>query len=441
MKKIFLLVIVLLFGCDQSSLKNNQSRIVESSEATKRVQEIVKTNYNISAELLYESFVVDDSLGQFNYLDTSITGIDFVHNWNPKPRHKDQLNNSFIAAGVAVGDIDNDGLSDVFLSRQSDGGRLYKNLGGFRFEDITIKSGIIPEGMWSTGATFVDINNDGFLDLFVCGFDSPNRLYINRKGRFEESAGEYGLDYKGASVVMSFSDFDLDGDLDAYLLTNRLESTDATAKAKIINDKNRPLQVHPDSRELGYFVRPPGRLPILVNAGQYDYLFRNDNGIFVDVTIESGIGKNPYYGLSSTWWDYNDDGWPDLYVANDYMGPDHLFRNEGIDSSGAVRFVDVVDQALPHTPWFSMGSDYSDINNDGRFDFLATDMAGSNHYRDKVSMGSMSGSDSEAWFLNFPNPPQYMRNTVYLNTGTERFMEVAYLTGLAATDWTWTVKF
>ena len=124
----------------------------------------------------------------------------------------------------------------MFLSRQSDGGRLYKNLGGFRFEDITIKSGIIPEGMWSTGATFVDINNDGFLDLFVCGFDSPNRLYINRKGRFEESAGEYGLDYKGASVVMSFSDFDLDGDLDAYLLTNRLESTAATAKAKIIND-------------------------------------------------------------------------------------------------------------------------------------------------------------------------------------------------------------
>ena len=441
MKKIFLLVIVLLFGCDQSSLKNNQSRIVESSEATKRVQEIVKTNYNISAELLYESFVVDDSLGQFNYLDTSTTGIDFVHNWNPNPRHKDQLNNSFIAAGVAVGDIDNDGLSDVFLSRQSDGGRLYKNLGGFRFEDITIKSGISPEGMWSTGATFVDINNDGFLDLFVCGFDSPNRLYINRKGRFEESAGEYGLDYKGASVVMSFSDFDLDGDLDAYLLTNRLESTAATAKAKIINDKNRPLQVHPDSRELGYFVRPPGRLPILINAGQYDYLFRNDNGIFVDVTIESGIGKNPYYGLSSTWWDYNDDGWPDLYVANDYMGPDHLFRNEGIDSSGAVRFVDVVDQALPHTPWFSMGSDYSDINNDGRFDFLATDMAGSNHYRDKVSMGSMSGPNSDAWFLNFPDPPQYMRNALYLNTGTESFMEVAYLTGLAATDWTWTVKF
>ena len=201
------------------------------------------------------------------------------------------------------------------------------------------------------------------------------------------------------------------------------------------------MRVHPDSRELGYFVRPPGRVPILINAGQYDYLYRNDGGHFVDVTTESGIGKNPYYGLSSTWWDYNDDGWPDLYVANDYMGPDHLFQNLGVDSSGTVRFVDVADQALPYTPWFSMGSDYSDINNDGKMDLMASDMAGSNHYRDKVSMGSMSGPNSDAWFLNFPNPPQYMRNVLYLNTGTERFMEVAYLNGLAATDWTWTVKF
>ena len=123
------------------------------------------------------------------------------------------------------------------------------------------------------------------------------------------------------------------------------------------------------------------------------------------------------------------------------MGPDHLFQNMGTDENGVTQFKDVVKDALPYTPWFSMGSDYSDINNDGKMDMMASDMAGSNHYRDKVSMGSMSGSDSEAWFLNFPNPPQYMRNTVYLNTGTERFMEVAYLTGLAATDWTWTVKF
>ena len=441
MKKTFLLIIVFLAGCEHGFQKKSHSKIDVLPQVAKRVQKIIETNPDVSAELVFKPVTLDDSLGQFNHLDPSITGLDFIHNWNPDPKYEDQLNNSFIAAGVAVGDIDNDGLSDVFLSQQSDGGRLFRNLGGFQFEDITIKSGINPEGMWSTGVTFVDINNDGWLDLFVCGFDSPNRLYINQKGSFRESASEYGLDYKGASVAMSFSDFDRDGDLDAYLLTNRLESVTATAQAKIINDKKRPLQVHPDSKELGYFVRPPGRLPILVNAGQYDYLYRNDNGRFIDVTMESGIGKNPFYGLSSTWWDYNDDGWPDLYVANDYMGPDHLFRNEGLDSSGAVKFVDVIKQALPHTPWFSMGADYSDINNDGRMDFLASDMAGSNHYRDKVSMGSMSGPNSDAWFLNFPDPPQYMRNALYLNTGTERFMEVAYLTGLSATDWTWTVKF
>ena len=441
MKKTFLLIIVFLAGCEHGVQKKSHSKIDVLPQVAKRVQKIIENNPDVSAELVFKPVTLDDSLGQFNHLDPSITGLDFIHNWNPESKYEDQLNNSFIAAGVAVGDIDNDGLSDVFLSQQSDGGRLFRNLGGFQFEDITIKSGINPEGMWSTGVTFVDINNDGWLDLFVCGFDSPNRLYINQKGSFRESANEYGLDYKGASVAMSFSDFDRDGDLDAYLLTNRLESATATAQAKIINDKKRPLQVHPDSKELGYFVRPPGRLPILVNAGQYDYLYRNDNGRFIDVTMESGIGKNPFYGLSSTWWDYNDDGWPDLYVANDYMGPDHLFRNEGVDSSGAVKFVDVIKQALPHTPWFSMGADYSDINNDGRMDFLASDMAGSNHYRDKVSMGSMSGPNSDAWFLNFPDPPQYMRNALYLNTGTDRFMEVAYLTGLSATDWTWTVKF
>ena len=441
MKKIFLLLTLFLFGCDFDFQNNNLSRIEVSPEISKRLEEIINSNPSISAELLYQSKVKKNQLGSFHHLDNASTGLDFIHKWEPKPKHKDQLNNSFIAAGVAVGDIDNDGLPDVFLSRQADGGRLYKNLGNFRFEDITLKSGIKSDEMWSTGVTFADVNNDGWLDIFICGFDSPNRLYINQKTSFKESAEEYGLNYKGASVVMSFSDFDLDGDLDAYLLTNRLENTGATSKAKIIKNKNKSLQVHPDSRELGYFVRPPGRMPLLINAGQYDYLYRNDNGRFVDITVESGIGKNPYYGLSSTWWDYNNDGWPDLYVANDYMGPDHLFRNEGLDTNGNIKFIDVIEEAVPYTPWFSMGSDYSDINNDGKIDFLASDMAGSNHYRDKVSMGSMSGPDSDAWFLNFPNPPQYMRNALYLNTGTTRFMEVAYLTGLAATDWTWTVKF
>ena len=440
MNKIINVILILFIGCNNST-DNNESKIETTLYAKKRVQELIDNNIISAAEIFNSSNLDKNSEQKFIYLDSTITGINFNNIWNPDPIYEAQLGNSFIAAGVAIGDYDNDGLQDIFLSRQQDGGKLYRNLGEFQFSDVTVDAGIISDGMWSTGVSFIDINGDGWLDLYVCGFDSRNRLYINHEGKFIESAKKYGLDFKGASVSMAFSDFDRDGDIDAYLLTNRLESTDLTANAKIINDKNKPLQVHPDSRELGYFVKPPGRVPILINAGQYDYLYRNDNGYFVDITAESGIGKNPYYGLSSTWWDYNNDGWPDLYVANDYMGPDHLFENQGLDSSGSIKFIDIAVQSLPYTPWFSMGSDYSDINNDGKMDLMASDMAGSNHYRDKVSMGSMSGPDSDAWFLNFPDPPQYMRNVLYLNTGTDRFMEVAYLNGLAATDWTWTVKF
>ena len=426
------------FGCNRIDSTNNQK---VNPVVVKHIKRLEKEHPGLSATLFNKLTISSESTPRFVYLSPSETGIDFQHIWDVQPKHRDQLRNSFIASGVAIGDFDNDGLADVFLTRQKDGGRLYRNLGNFHFEDVTSKMGINPAGMWSSGATFADINNDGWLDLYVCGFDCPNRLYINQRDKFTEEADAYGLDFHGASVVMSFADYDLDGDLDGYLLTNRLHPSDAINNIKILRQKNQPLRVHPDNREEAYFIKPPNRIQLLIPAGQFDHLYRNDNGHFVDVSMESGIGKSPYYGLSSTWWDYNDDGWPDLYVANDYMGPDHLFRNNGLDDNGVITFTDVADEALPHTPWFSMGSDYADINNDGRIDFLASDMAGSNHYRDKLSMGSMSGPNSDAWFLNFPNPPQYMRNAVYLNTGTDRFMEVAYLTGLAKTDWTWTVKF
>ena len=426
------------FGCNRIDSEDNWK---VSPQVVKHIQRLEIEHPGLSAAQFDKVTISADSTHRFVYLNPSETGIDFQHIWDIQPKHRDQLRNSFIASGVAIGDFDNDGLADVFLTRQKDGGRLYRNLGGFHFEDVTAKMGINPAGMWSSGATFADINNDGWLDLYVCGFDSPNRLYINQRSKFTEEASNYGLNFHGASVVMSFADYDLDGDLDGYLLTNRLHPSDDIKNVKIIRQKNQPLRVHPDNREQAYFIKPPNRIQLLVPAGQFDHLYRNDNGHFIDVSMESGIGEFPYYGLSAIWWDYNDDGWPDLYVANDYMGPDHLFRNNGLDDNGVITFTDVVDEALPHTPWFSMGSDYADINNDGRIDFLASDMAGSNHYRDKLSMGSMSGPNSDAWFLNFPNPPQYMRNALYLNTGTDRFMEVAYLTGLAKTDWTWTVKF
>ena len=141
-------------------------------------------------------------------------------------------------------------------------------------------------------------------------------------------------------------------------------------------------------------------------------------------------------GLAATWWDYNGDGCPDIYVSNDFLDPDFLYRG---NCDGT--FTDVSKKALPHTAWFSMGSDFADLNNDGRFDFMASDMAGSTHYKQKVGMGSMGGPGSVPAILSGLPPSQYMRNAAFLNSGTDRFMEVAYLTGLESTDWTWSVKF
>ena len=438
--KSFLFFVLGFISCNSSTNYKPQKKKI-SKESKLRVSQLISNGDVIDAVLYNQDYQNKNFSDSYEYLDSMVTGINFKNSWNPKEKHKLELENSFISAGVAIGDFNNDGLQDIFLSRQKDGGRLFKNLGAMQFEDVTDNLGILDSNMWSTGASFIDINNDGWLDLYVCGFDSPNKLFINYEGHFKNEASSYGLDYKGASVMMAFADYDNDGDLDAYLLTNRKNMSKDSLMANLIRGESGKLQVEEKYREHGYFIDRPGDFPVLVNAAQYDYLYKNENGYFVDVTDESGIGKNPYYGLSATWWDYNDDGRPDLYIANDFMGPDHLFENLGLDQNGVVQFKDVTADAIPYTPWFSMGADYSDINNDGKMDFMASDMAGSNHYRDKVSMGSMTGPDSEAWFLNFPDPPQYMRNMVYLNTGTNRFMEVAYLSGLSATDWTWTVKF
>ncbi|MDX1389904.1 MAG: VCBS repeat-containing protein, partial [Acidobacteriota bacterium] len=155
------------------------------------------------------------------------------------------------------------------------------------------------------------------------------------------------------------------------------------------------------------------------------------DGTFTDVSMEAGIRGNDF-GLSATWWDSNGDGLADLYVSNDFYGGDQLLRNNGDGT-----FTDIAAAALPHTPWYSMGSDAADLDNDGRLDLVATDMASTTHYKSKLTMGDM---ESTAWFLTYPEPRQYMRNAVYLNTGTGRFLEVAQLLGLAATDWTWSTK-
>jgi hypothetical protein len=383
----------------------------------------------------------------FKKLDLATTGIDFVNQGAPQRTNEkgeliffSTISGKDTAGGVTLGDVDGDGRADIFLTRSQGGNRLYRNLGDFRFADITEQAGVGGEGMWSMGCSFVDIDNDSDLDLYVCGYDTPNRLYINDgKGHFEDRAREFGLDFKGSSVMMAFADYDLDGDLDGYLLTNSLKRFDDGVRVKVTADPKTGQVIIPEElREVvgGFYF--PGAGIKTFPTGQADRLFRNEGGRFRDVTAASGI-TGYEMGLSAVWWDYNQDGRPDLYVANDFYGQDHLYKNNGpAGPAGQITFTDVIGSSMPHTPWYSMGSDTGDLNNDGLPDFMASDMAGSTHYKDKIGMGDM---EEEGWFLTYPTPRQYMRNAVYLNSGGERFFEIAHQAGLAATDWTWSILF
>lgn len=368
---------------------------------------------------------------RFVELPVESTGVDFAHNWTPPPNYQLQIyRESLPGGGVCIGDYDNDGWPDLFLSQPQVGSRLYRNQGGMRFEDVTEATvGDLPHAL---GASFVDVDNDGDLDLFVCNNDHANQLYINDgKGGFSEQGAERGIAFKGASINMTFGDYDRDGDLDAYLVTNRREPDRPIDDPQpSIDGKYRVPKEHDEY--VGVILRKDGTSQTIKTA-QYDHLYRNDGkGNFTDVSEEAGIEGN-YFGLSATWWDYDRDGWPDLYVANDFFSPDQLLHNNGDGT-----FTDVAPSALPHTPWYSMGCDIADVNNDGWLDLMGSDMSGSSHYAQKASMGDMG---SLAWFLDHPVPRQYARNTLYLNTGTERFNEIAQLAGVADTDWTWSLKF
>ena len=308
-----------------------------------------------------------------------------------------------IGSGVTIGDYDGDGLPDIFVVSKSDSCRLFHNLGNFKFEDVTEKAGVGDKGeaatIWKQGATFVDINNDGLLDIYVCRFDAPNLLYINQgDGTFKEMAHAYGLDVNDASGMAAFCDYDRDGWLDVFIQTNLLN-----------------IAKHPN--------------------GQKNYLFHNNrDGTFTDVTAQAGI-HGEAQGHSVTCWDYDGDGWPDLYIANDFGTPDQLYHN---NRDGT--FTNIITSVVPHTTFASMGSDFGDINNDGRFDFLVADMAATTHQKDQ-----RNASDIRAGTLEITDEsgkvPKYLHNALYINTGTGRCLEAAHLTGLAATDWTWSVRF
>ncbi len=312
--------------------------------------------------------------------------------------------------GVAIGDINNDGLPDIYFTGNMAGDRLYLNKGKLHFQDITQKAGILSANIWTTGVTFADVNNDGWLDIYVCRSGKRsfrnNLLYINQgNGKFIESAKEYGLNDNGYSVQASFFDYDLDGDLDLYLVNHSI---------KFFGDQNElfALKHKPDSLEA-------------------DKLYRNNNdGTFTNISKKAGIDHFAF-GLSASIGDLNQDGLPDIYTASDFFEPDYLYINNGDGT-----FSNKLAESFGHISFSSMGSDISDINNDGLLDIMVCDMQPADNYRKKANMASMDPQRFKR-IVDEGYHYQYMQNTLQLNSGLGRFSEIAELSGVSETDWSW----
>lgn len=354
----------------------------------------------------------DEIKGGFELLSAERTGIDFSNTINESTFFNHYyFSQIYVGAGVAIGDINNDGLSDVFFGGNQVGDRLYLNKGDFTFEDITKKSKVGVNPGWTWGVTMADVNADGYLDIYVSRNgvsekpeDRRNQLYINNKDlTFTESAIQYGLADVGFSTQAVFFDMDNDGDLDMYQV-NQLADKKLLLINKIPQDQFK-------------FFR--------------DRLYKNENGRFRDVSDESGISKNIAYGLSVNATDFNNDGWMDLYIANDYAEPDFMYFNNGDGT-----FKNVINEQLKHITQLSMGSDTGDINNDGLLDLITTDMTPEDHYRSKTNMASMSTEAFNA-MVDAGAHYQYMANALQLNTGMGSFSDIGNMAGIAYTDWSW----
>ncbi|WP_339901115.1 VCBS repeat-containing protein [uncultured Cyclobacterium sp.] len=362
-----------------------------------------------------------DELKQFTLLTPEETGIMFENTLTEGLNTNILMYEYFYnGGGVAIGDLNGDGLDDLYFTGNMVENRLYLNKGDFKFEDITQQAGVATRAApWKTGTAMADVNGDGLLDIYVCFSGSlppdkrKNQLFINQGNneknipQFKEMAAEYGIDSETTSTQASFFDFDNDGDLDLFLLNH--------------NPKSIPVLDESSTLALLNETDPAG-----------PQLYRNDGETFTEITQEAGILKVALsYGLGAGIADINNDGWQDIYISNDYTAPDYLYLNNGDGT-----FTNRINEMLDHTSHFSMGNDIADVNNDGLMDIFTLDMLPEDNKRQKLLMAPDNYEKFE-FGLKMGFHHQYMRNMLHLNHGNGSFSETGQMSGVSNTDWSW----
>lgn len=373
--------------------------------------------FSCNTEKENKSLSNKDTYSGFVQLDSEKTGISFVNNIKESPDFN-FLNYAYIniGGGVAAGDINNDGLLDLYFTANQKENKLYLNKGNLAFEEITKDAGLADLEGWTTGVSTIDINNDGWLDFYVCKSASldnhelrRNKLFVNQKNNtFKEEAAKWNINDPGFSIQSYFFDLDKDGDLDMYLVNHRADFKNNTKISAAIQNN------------------------IILEYS--DQLYRNDGDHFTNITKEAGL-YNKAWGLSAAIGDFNKDNWPDIYVANDYLEPDKLYIN---NKNGT--FSNAILDQFRHISFYSMGSDFADFDNDLLPDLTVMEMTPPDHARSKKNMASMSTSNFKN-MVKVGYHHQYMANVLQLNNGNNTFSEIGQIANVAKTDWSWAPLF